>query len=602
MSVEPVATTRTSVRIRTDQPSVSPLSETLAAWVVLLVLGGTFVLWGGASLGLGEFESRLGMAASEKLGPFGQVFGGWEPRLWPAQVAPSLFWAWCEGRIPTQGVVRWPAAIAGVVIGLLVGRRIISSLGPRVGVAWGFCWYGSIALIDRASGSAHAFDYLVAMLTRNAALLGPWPGPGLDLLTGLALVGALDRLMNRGPGWAAGTWASLAFLAGGWPPVALVGLAIIAIGRRERSSAIRMALPRATTLTLWSAWAISTVSTEAWAASLALPLKSRPALLLAGGVFILGLPWSPFAALAAFRRVRDALAPPGKRFVTGWIQVAGVSLLAGTFIPGFGSAALVPALVGVAVAAAASLERVGTAAVSIPARRTFAGLSLAVAGIWTVISVVWGVKLVSEVAYYRGLWIILIMLALLTAIAVVAASLRAEKWRALASLAVVALSIKLAHWGYYVPEANYQVGQGAWGRAIGQWVLPRWKIYTQHTWPAELAFAIGRPIRQLSSPRHLEYQKSPDPKFVLLIQNEFDNWPEDAPPPDPGRKIPGFHGPDPGPRADRRRCFLATTRSRQPRRMTRAGKIREKSILFSIRHVQLSECACDCLSLPRKHA
>lgn len=530
MSVEPVTTTRASVRFRADQPRGNFPSELLVAWLLVLVLGGLFVLWGGARLELGEFESRLGMAGSEKLGPFGQVFGGWEPRLWPAQVAPSVLWSWWEGRLPTQGLVRWPAAIAGLVIGLVVARRVINVLGPRVGVAWGFCWYGSLALIDRTSASAHAFDFLAAMITRNGALLGPWPGPGLDLLTGLALVVAIDRLMTRGPGWVAGIWASLAFLAGGWPPVALVGVSIIVLGRRERSNAFGMAVPLVATLTLWSWWAISTVSTEAWAASLALPLKSRPAWLLAGGVFILGLPWSPFAALAGFRGVREAWSGSERTYVLGWLQLTAASVLAGTFVPGVGSPALVPALVGVAVTAAACLGRLEILAQPHPAaRRTFYGLALAVVGIWTSISVVWGVKLVSEVAFYRGLWIVLIALALLVAVGVVAATVRDEKWRALASVAIVAVSIKLAHWGYYVPESNYQAGQGPWGRAIAQWVLPRWKIYTQHAWPAELAFAIGRPIRQLTSPRHLAYQTSPDPKFVLLIQSEFENWPEEAP-------------------------------------------------------------------------
>lgn len=529
MFVEPLTSPRASARFRADQPRMNLPSEVLAAWLVLLALGGMFVLWGGASLELGQFESRLGMAASEKLGPFGQVFGGWEPSLWPAAVAPASVCALWEGRIPSQGIVRWPVAIAGVAIGLMVGRRVIATLGPRIGIAWGFCWYGSIALIDRTSASAHLADYIAAMLTRNPSYLGPWPGAGYDLVTGLAIIAALDRLMTRGLGWVAGAWTSLAFLAGGWPPVALVGLSIVVIGKRPRSNSLGMAIPLVATIALWSWWAIATVSTEAWAASLALPFKSGPAWLLSGSIILLGLPWSPFAALAAFRGIRDAWTPAGKSFAFGWIQVAVACLLAGTFVPGLGAPAVVPVLVGVAVAAAASLGQIAGLAVSTRARRTFAGLALSVVGLWALISVIWGVKLVSEVAYYRAVWIVLLVLALIAAIGVVIASLKDERWRALAAVAVVAFCIKLAHWGYYVPESNYQAGQGAWGRAIGQWIIPRWKVYTQHTWPAELAFAIGRPIRQLTSPRHLAYQKSPDPKFVLLIQNEFENWPKEAP-------------------------------------------------------------------------
>ena len=34
---------------------------------------------------LSPTEARLGLAAGEKLGPLGQVFGYWAPDLWPAQ-------------------------------------------------------------------------------------------------------------------------------------------------------------------------------------------------------------------------------------------------------------------------------------------------------------------------------------------------------------------------------------------------------------------------------------------------------------------------------------------------------------------------------------
>ncbi len=81
---------------------------------------------------------------------------------------------------------------------------------------------------------------------------------------------------------------------------------------------------------------------------------------------------------------------------------------------------------------------------------------------------------------------------------------------------VIAVALKLVHWGYYVPEWNYRDSQGPWGRAIGQWVPRRWTLYTFHDWPADLAFFMKRPVRQLRSPQYLEYQAGPASKFVLL--------------------------------------------------------------------------------------
>src|SRR5262249_18939228 len=141
-------------------------------------------------------ESRLGLAAFEAFGPLGRTFGGWEPSVWPGQLAPSLLWAWGEGGTPTSASVRWPSAIAGVLIGLTLARRATLGLGGRAGVLVGLCWFGSVGLMDRSAGA------------------------GLDLLAGLATVTALDRLLGRGSDLVAGAWTALAFLTGGWPSVA----------------------------------------------------------------------------------------------------------------------------------------------------------------------------------------------------------------------------------------------------------------------------------------------------------------------------------------------------------------------------------------------
>ncbi len=102
--------------------------------------------------------------------------------------------------------------------------------------------------------------------------------------------------------------------------------------------------------------------------------------------------------------------------------------------------------------------------------------------------------------------------------------------RGLATLFVMAVGLKLAAWGYYVPEWNYRHSQGPWARAFARWVPPKWTIYTFHDWPPDLMFFTKRTVRQLKSPRHLAYQPGPESKYVLLQASTFENWPESAPP------------------------------------------------------------------------
>ena len=86
-----------------------------------------------------------GLASFESFGPFGQVFGGWDPSIWPGQLAPALAWAWGEGELPTSASVRWPAAIAGVWIGLILvatggDRRSGAARGCSSGSAGSGAW------------------------------------------------------------------------------------------------------------------------------------------------------------------------------------------------------------------------------------------------------------------------------------------------------------------------------------------------------------------------------------------------------------------------------------------------------------------------------
>ncbi len=506
MSVEPVPATRPHVRLRADRPEQDRIAPHSLAWVAFVALASGFVLVAGGNLDPGEIESRLGLAAGAGIGPFGQVFGGWEPSLWPAQVAPSVLWSWVEGGMPTTASLRWPSAIAGVLIGLILARRASSVLGTRAGVMVGVCFFGSVALIDRSAGA------------------------GLDLISGLATVAALDRLLGRGSDLVAGAWASLAFLAAGWPPVVLIVLATVVIGRPASSLSLPLVAPPIAAAAAWSAWALSVAPAEAWGAALALPLTQKSAWMLAVGVVSLGLPWSPFAALAAARSVREGWSADGRAIVLGWLQISAACLLTGTIVPGLSSTARVPALAGLAVVAAACSDRVWAGALSTVARRVFLTIAVTTVVLWVTLVVTGGTYLASTVPFYRGISIVLMLLGLATAVAGWEAVRKREPRLALAAVFTVAVGLKIAHAGYYVPEWNYRHGQGPWGRAIGQWVPPRLPIYTFHTWQPDLAFAIGRPIRQLPDPKALAFQQADHPQLVLLLDSEFEHWPKDAPP------------------------------------------------------------------------
>jgi hypothetical protein len=162
-------------------------------------------------------------------------------------------------------------------------------------------------------------------------------------------------------------------------------------------------------------------------------------------------------------------------------------------------------------------------------RRGFLALTTSIVAIWVVLVTFAGIFLASAVPYYRVVAILLIGSALVIGLVCLASLYRGEVRWGLLALAAVAVGLKLAHWGYYVPEWNYRHSQGPWGRAIGQWVVPDWPIYTVHAWSPALAFATEHPFRQLRHPKSLALQSGPMPRFVLLFESEFDHWPTGAP-------------------------------------------------------------------------
>ncbi|MEO6811691.1 MAG: hypothetical protein ABI353_21480 [Isosphaeraceae bacterium] len=490
-------------RLRIDvNDAKEPVSRSREIALVV-ALAGFFVFFGGGNLDLGPIEARQGLAAGERFGPLGLVCGGWEPGLWPARVLPSQVWAWCEGEV-TAASVRWPDAIAAGLLGLLLARRLALVLGARAGVMAGLCLFGGLAWIDRSAGAR------------------------VDLISALAVVGALDRILSKGSDRVAGLWAAFAVLAGGWPPLAMILLPIVILGRPGRTLSRGLLVPPLLALAAWSVWALSAASTQAWAAALAWPLTQGPAWSLPLWVVGFSLPWGPFAVLAAWRSVRDRGTPEVPPLILGWLQITGVAVLAGTLVPGLAGPGRITALVGLALTAAAGLDAAWCGLAETGARRTFVAVSVTVVLLWTALVASLGSYLAVAVSYYRPLATVLVIAGVLTAIAaIVAVRGRRQRWL-IGALVMVSVCLKLAHWGYYVPEWNYRRSQGPWGRAVGQWVPTNWPLHTLHAWPTDLAFYTGRPVRALDLPDLRLLQATPPerPMFFLLQPEEYGFWSE----------------------------------------------------------------------------
>jgi len=524
MPVEPVPAVRPPLRLRADLPDESDSASTLSLigatgdsrWFdrvgrpAVVALAAFFVLLGAANFDLGATEARLGLATGDALGPIGRVVGYWDPSVWPLPVAIGQLAGWFEEEGATQNAIRWPAALAGCLIGYLLTRRGRLGLNPRAGVMVALAWFGSLALADRSSNLR------------------------IDLIAGLGTVAALDRLLAKGSGWAVGAWAGWAFLAGGWPPVAVLLLATVVLGRAGATWTWRTSVPMVGAVAGWSAWAFLQAPAEAWATALTLPIMQPSAWGLGLLVVLAGCPWAPFVGLLACRSVRESWIGAGRSLVFGWLQVSGACLVVGSVVPGLATAATVPALAGLAFVSAAIWDRAWAVRASSPAaRRTLGGLTLAITGLWLMVVVLWGGYIGFAVAYYRSTMIATLVFSVVGFGLAVEAIRWADARRGFAALVFVAVALKLAHWGYYVPEMNYRTSAGPWGRAIGQWVPDKHAVYTLHAWPTDLMYAINRPVRQLAGPQLIEFQPGQGSKFVLLADTEYaeyqkwaDGWPK----------------------------------------------------------------------------
>ena len=516
MSIETAPQPASAFQLRHDpaptpRVTAEPISGRLNAALCVL-LASIFVLYAG-TIDPDPSEARLGLAAGETIGPLGQAFGGWDPSLWPGRVIPTQLWARAEANRGSVGAIRWPAAIAAAVAGLIVCRRASTRLGRRAGLFTALAFFGSIAAIDRSATI------------------------GIEWIAGLSVVAALDRILGVGSDRVAGFWAAVAFVCGGWPPLVMILIAAIVVARQGGGLTKGLLIPPTLAFAAWSIWANRAAGPAAWAAALVLPIQESPDWRLLPALVLLGFPWIPFAALVASTSIRNGLSDSGRGIVLGWLQVAASATLVGTLMPGMGASARAAAFAGLAVAAGAVLDRLWIGAGGESARRWGRVAALAVCVLSALAIVPTSGYIAASIPYYRQISLLLAAAGFALALAAIDGAWHASTRTSLVCLIVLALLLKTAHAGIYAPERNYRLSQGPWGRAIGQWVPPNWPIHVFHAWPADLAFFTERPVRQLPDPKVLNFRLTkagPNssgnrPLFVLLHPEEFDHWPDGAP-------------------------------------------------------------------------
>jgi hypothetical protein len=491
---------------KAPSPSWIPVEHLTSVTVIALAL--FFVCFGADQLDIGRAEARIGLASGERLGPLGAIFGNWAPDVWPAQTFTSHFLASFEpGNWPTSSAIRWPAAIAAIIVGAILAGGTSRYGSTRAGMFFALCWFSTIGIMDRSSST------------------------GIDFLMGLGTVAAIARVISRGSDVVAGLWASLAFLAGGWPPLVTIALTIIVIGGRDSRYTRALLLPPSITAALWSLWTISAAGSDVWQAALMHPLRQRADWYLGLAVLVLALPWSPLAPLVFSRSIRDAWSPDCKDWLRQWMRASIACVVAGTLVPGLSQAARLPALAGLSILVALCLDSAWSLNqnLSRSARITFFLMFNAIVVLWLTI-MTYGCYLWSLVMpFYRPLGIMMAAVVLMVS-GLTWSTLESGKLRrGIITLVVMAVGLKIVACGYYIPEWNYRHSQGPWGRAFAQWVPPRWTLYTFHEWPEDLMFFAKRRVRQLPGPRHLRIDPGDTSKYVLLQADEFTHWPETAP-------------------------------------------------------------------------
>lgn len=506
MSIEaPAQVIRTHLRVD-GRPSTSGTPRS-AAIVAFYAATAAFFAWGSLTRELTAPEARLALAAWETIAPHGQVMGYWaaDVRIGPLLCAQAVAWLIGPDARGWPIVVHIPTLLAGLGTALIVARGVGSRCGERAAL---LSW---LAVLN-----------CLGMIDHSTAL-------GFDALTVCALTAALDELLRRGSTWRAGTWLAIAFFMGGWPPVLLILVTSIALGRRSAYLSFGLLMPWTVAAAAWSFWALSAAPAAVWGESVLGPLRTPADWWAAPRVAVLALPWSPLVLLWLSKSVRNRLSDQQRRFVLGWSQAGAAASLVGSFVPGAGVAAVSMGVVVLALLGAIAASLALGSEINPRAVRASLILMVCLCLVWAAVAVPALSYLAVTVAYYRELAVVLSILALASlAFAVVGAWEVRRAW-VIGAFLVVVVSLKAAHAGIYAVEWSYRLGQGPWGRAIGQWVPPRSRVYTFHAWPEHLAYATGRTVRQLVSPRWLEFVNEPSPHYVMLLASEFEHWPNDAP-------------------------------------------------------------------------
>ena len=106
MRVETAADRSASVQIRVDslaegRPAHAWLGHPAWLWVLTVA----WLVLGSVHRDLSADEARLGLSAMERLGPFGQEYGGWDPSILPGRVVPS----WLLFKALGEAWNGWPA-------------------------------------------------------------------------------------------------------------------------------------------------------------------------------------------------------------------------------------------------------------------------------------------------------------------------------------------------------------------------------------------------------------------------------------------------------------------------------------------------------------
>ena len=507
MSVEVSRVRPTPAHLRVDSPGTPDRMRYLERSAVLFLICVAAVLIGSVNRDLNSDEARLGLSAMERLGPFGQQFGGWEPATLPGRVIPSLvlFRALGEAWAGWSGLVLWPGLLAIAALITRVARDCRKYFGAGSGL---------LAILG-LGGSALWMELPGGMLAQA--------------FTGLFCVASLSSILRTGSGWKSGILAALAVFCGGWPALALIVLPVLILGRRGAYLSIPLLLPPVAAFAAWSAWALKTAPAVVWGQALAQPLRQSSGWGELPWIALMLLPTLLLAFAALSGAIRSNWSPVARSWALAWAQVGVISGLLGALVPGFAPIAWFPLSVAAAVLASGVLRAFLTfGRVGPRMTRVIFGVAIVANLLWVALALPRLVYVTAAMGYYRELAITSgVLSAFALAFALVGAWEQRRRW-CLAGLVALALAIKVAHAGIYVPERDYRVGQGPWAHAIGQWVPPRWPIYTFHTWPADFAFDLCRPVRQLVSAQWLNQVSTRAPHHVLLLKSEFEHWPEDA--------------------------------------------------------------------------